>query len=90
MNTLTVNLHLLLASFFRPAGGSDKILIDAPTFPSDRYAVESQLSTTGWTRPSTSSSSGPRAGEVDRADGGPGGRHPRHRRPRSPWPCWPA
>ncbi len=43
LNTLTVNLHLLLATFFRPSGGRTAILIDAPTFPSDRYAVESQL-----------------------------------------------
>lgn len=43
LNTLTVNLHLLMASFFRPVGARTAILIDAPTFPSDRYAVESQL-----------------------------------------------
>ena len=43
LNTLTVNLHLLFASFFRPAGARTAVLIDAPTFPSDRYAVESQL-----------------------------------------------
>lgn len=42
-NTLSVNLHLLLAAFFRPKGRRTAILIDAPTFPSDRYVVESQL-----------------------------------------------
>lgn len=43
MNGLTVNLHLLLATFFRPTGGRTKILIDAPCFPSDRFVVETQL-----------------------------------------------
>ena len=42
-NTLSIDLHLLLASFFRPDGTRRRILIDAPTFPSDRYVVESQL-----------------------------------------------
>jgi kynureninase len=42
-NSLTIDLHLLMSAFFRPTGARTAILIDAPTFPSDRYAVESQL-----------------------------------------------
>lgn len=65
MNQLTVNLHLLLISFYRPQGKRIKILFEAKPFPSDHYAFESQARLHGLDPADVLVEMAPRAGEVN-------------------------
>ena len=63
MNTLTVNLHLMLVSFYRPNENRHKIIIEGDAFPSDIYAVESQIKHHGLTPETSLIKLRPRDGE---------------------------
>lgn len=63
MNSLTVNLHLMLVSFYRPEGTRTRILMEDHAFPSDRYAVTSHVRTRGLDPSTTVLVARPREGE---------------------------
>ena len=63
LNSLTVDIHLLLASFFRPDGRRRRILADGPLFPSDRHALTSHLAQRGQDPATDLVVIGPRDGE---------------------------
>ncbi len=64
MNQLTVNLHLLMVSFYRPDVKRYKILCEAKAFPSDQYALQSQIRFHGFDPAEALIEVAPRAGEV--------------------------
>jgi kynureninase len=64
MNQLTVNLHLLLISFYRPSGKRIKILFETKPFPSDHYAFESQARLHGFDPKDVLVEMQPREGEI--------------------------
>lgn len=63
MNSLTVNLHLMMASFYRPTTKRHKILVERGAFPSDQYAVKSQIRFHGFDPASSLLELEPREGE---------------------------
>ncbi len=63
MNSLTVNLHLMMASFYRPTTERHKILVERGAFPSDQYAVKSQIQFHGFGSSSSLLELTPRDGE---------------------------
>lgn len=68
MNSLTVNLHLMMVSFYRPTSDRHKILVERGAFPSDQYAVLSQIRFHGFDPDSSMLELTPRKGEFSLRD----------------------
>jgi kynureninase len=69
MNSLTVNLHLMMVSFYRPTAGRHKILVERGAFPSDQYAVASQIRFHGFDPATSLIELTPQEGEACLRDG---------------------
>ncbi|ANE50070.1 kynureninase [Flavisolibacter tropicus] len=65
MNSLTVNLHLMLASFYQPKGKRNKIICEAKAFPSDQYTLETHVKQRGFKPEDVIVEVAPREGEVN-------------------------
>src|SRR2546430_11980042 len=63
MNSLTVNLHLMMATFYRPTKSRFKILMEEPAFPSDTYAIKTQITYRGFEPKEALILARPRTGE---------------------------
>src|SRR5207244_11074576 len=64
MNSLTVNLHLMMATFYRPTKSRFKVLMEEPAFPSDTYVIKSQIVHHGFDPKDALVLAGPRKGEL--------------------------
>ena len=67
MNQLTVNLHLLMISFYRPTSKRFKIICEAKAFPSDQYAIQSQVKLHGFNPEEAIIEVQPKEGKIGRA-----------------------